>query len=55
MNKGTLSPGGEEEVFREMCDNVLLLREPVTNFSQVLKDLAKYFSEWVVLFKDDTI
>ncbi len=50
MNSNT-----EAEAFREVYDNIFILKGPVTNFSQVLKDLAKYFSEWVVLFKDDTI
>ena len=34
----------EKEVFREIYDNIPILKGPVTNFSSVLRDLTKDFS-----------
>ena len=34
----------EKEVFREIYNNIPILKGPVTNFSSVLKDLTKDFS-----------
>ena len=37
------------EVLREIYDNIPILKGPVSNFSQVLKDLTKDFS-WIDCF-----
>jgi len=51
LDEKTIAKGREreKEVFREIYDNIPILKGPVTNFSSVLKDLTHDFS-WMGCF-----